>query len=351
MNVAEIPNLELEEIISFNEIYDSMHRCKRGVTWKSSVASFVLNDIESCLKLSDQLKNGTYKARKTSKFTLYTPKRRDVVSIAFRDRVYQRSLNDNSIYPTLTNTFIAENFACQKGKGTDRARNQLIYDLRSYYRKHGNKGYVLQCDIHGYYPNMRHDVAKEVFRKLLPDDIYWHVERIIDDQYDREIGFNPGSQMIQIAGISVLNPIDHYAKEDLRLKWYQRYMDDFIAIHNSKEYLEECLQKIKERIEEMGFEFNPKKTRVFELSEGIEYLGFRFRLTDTGKVLMFIDPDNVKREKRKLVRMVAKVKRGEMDKHRVDEHFSCWLNSHASKGTSYKLVQNMKKFYYDLWRK
>ena len=111
------------------------------------------------------------------------------------------------------------------------------------------------------------------------------------------------------------------------------------------------MQKIKERIEEMGFEFNPNKTRVFELSEGIEYLGFRFRLTDTGKVLMFIDPDNVKREKRKLVRMVAKVKRGEMDKHRVDEHFSCWLNSHASKGTSYKLVQNMKKFYYDLWRK
>ena len=55
-------------------------------------------------------------------------------------------------------SFIYDNYACQKGKGTDFARNRLKELLRRYYRKHGNTGYVYQFDIKGYYPNMSHEV-------------------------------------------------------------------------------------------------------------------------------------------------------------------------------------------------
>ena len=101
-----------EEIIGFEALYQSMQQCKKGVMWKGSVAHYVLNGLEETYKLSQQLKDGTYKPRKPSKFTVYSPKQRDIVSISFKDRVYQRSLNDNGIYDGMTRSFIEDNQAC-----------------------------------------------------------------------------------------------------------------------------------------------------------------------------------------------------------------------------------------------
>ena len=91
----------IESIIGFDALYDSMYRCKNNVLWKTSVSHYYLNGIEETLKLEKQLKEGTYKPRPPKKFTLTSPKRREAVSISFRDRVFQRSLNDNVIYPII----------------------------------------------------------------------------------------------------------------------------------------------------------------------------------------------------------------------------------------------------------
>lgn len=182
--------------------------------------------------------------------------------------IYQRSLNDNAIYPQMTKGFINTNVACQKGKGTDLAREILKEYLRAMYRKCGKNFNVLQCDIHGYYPNMQHETARQTFRKGLEPHIYQRANRVLTNQYAGEVGYNPGSQMIQIAGISVLSPIDHFIKERLRIKYYIRYMDDFILLHESAQYLEYCKQEIDKHLHVMGFEFNPKKTHVYSVEKG-----------------------------------------------------------------------------------
>lgn len=171
MNEDINENIE-ENIIGFDALYRSMEKCRKGVIWKDSVAHYYLNAIEETLKLEKQLKTGTYKERKPVQFTIMAPKKREIVSIAFRDRVYQRSLNDNAIYPQMTKGFINTNVACQKGKGTDIAREILKEYLRAMYRKCGKNFSVLQCDIHGYYPNMQHETARQTFRKGLEPHIY-----------------------------------------------------------------------------------------------------------------------------------------------------------------------------------
>ena len=140
----------ITDAISFERLYESMLKCKKGVMWKDSVASYRLNAIERTDSLNRDLIQGTYKAKQPVRFKITSPKPREIASIAFRDRVYQRSLNDNIVYPIMSNSFIYDNFACQKGKGTDSARNRLKLFLRKYYRKHGNIGYVAQFDIKGY---------------------------------------------------------------------------------------------------------------------------------------------------------------------------------------------------------
>ena len=338
----------LENVISFEALYDSMHKCKKGVLWKDSVASFYMNGIERTMKLSDELHSGTYKARKPVRFTITSPKPREIASITFRDRVYQRSLNDNAVYPTMSKSFIYDNFACQKGKGTDAARNRLKEFLHRYYRKHGHDGYVAQFDIHGYYPNMSHAVTEDLFQEKLPTEVFSMVKTILNEQYEGDTGYNPGSQLIQIAGISVLDRFDHFVKEQLHAKLYIRYMDDFLIISDDKEYLETCKELMEAQLASIGFELNQKKTRIYPLKDGIDFLGFKFSLTNTGKVLMMIRPENVKRERKKLRRLVAKSKRGEIPLEKVDESYATWRN-HASKGNSHNLLQRMDAYYNSLW--
>ena len=217
-----------ESVIGFDALYESMWKCLKGVLWKDSVASFYLRAGENVSKLAEELATNKYMAKPPKHFMVTSPKPREIASIAFRDRVYQRSLNDNVVYPTMTKSFIYDNFACQKGKGTDAARNRLKKFLQKHYRKYGKNCYICQFDIHGYYPNMDHELAEQMFQRKLDPWSYSQVLKILNTQYEGKKGYNPGSQLVQIAGISMLDGMDHYIKEKLHVKFYIRYMDDFL---------------------------------------------------------------------------------------------------------------------------
>lgn len=337
-----------EEIIGYEALWQSMMKCKRGVMWKDSVANFNLNGVKEVGKLSDDLMEGRYKERPHKYFTVTSPKRREIMSISFRDRVYQRSLNDVAIYPIMCRSMIYDNGACQQGKGTDFARDRFKCHLQRFYRKHGREGYVLKLDIRGYYPNMRHDAVKAKFQKHLDANVYERAAAILDS-FPGDVGFNPGSQIIQIAGISVLDELDHFIKERLRIKYYVRYMDDMLLIGETKEELAEIKDQISAKLAEIGFELHPKKSKIISLKKEIMFLGFKFRLTDTGKVVLILDPNRVKAERKKLFRMARLVAEGKLSKDKVDQCYQSWRNN-ASKGNSWHLLQNMDQYYRDLWR-
>ena len=154
--------------------------------------------------------------------------------------------------------------------------------------------------------------------------------------------------MIQIAGITFLSEYDHMMREQAEAEDYGRYMDDSTLFHPSKEYLEN-LKLINEKyLASRGMEYNSKKTKVFSIKEGFTFLGFKYRLTDTGKVIMTVSSEKVKERRRKLRKLVRKAKRGEITKAKVDDCYQAW-RSHASKGNSFHLIRRMDKFYKSLW--
>ena len=338
-----------ESVIGFDALYHSMMECRKGVLWKDSTAAFYHRGIERCVVLSRQLHDGTYQAMPPKHFTITSPKKRDIASISFRDRVYQRSLNDNVVYPIMVRSFIYDNYACQQGKGPDKARERMKEFLHSFYRKHRCEGYVLQIDVKGYYPNMSHSVAEKVFEDALPPSIFVRVKTILREQYQGKSGYNPGSQLVQIAGISVLNGLDHFIKEKLHVHWYIRYMDDLTLIHPSRQYLKYCYEEIEKYFRELEFRSNEKKTRIFPITEPISFLGFNFKLTPTGKVIMLIKSEKVKAERRKLRKQVNKSIKGLIPKECVDASYSTWRN-HASKGNTQSVLKKMDRYYEYLWR-
>ena len=340
---------ELNGVVGFLALWESARKCRRGVIWKDSVASYMLNLPERTLAMSRKLQDGTFKCGKTREFDITRPKRRTIVSVGFADRVFQRSLNDNSIYPRMVHGFIKDNCACQEDKGTDYARERLKEFMRRHYRRHGPNGWVCQIDVAGYYPNMRHEVAEDAFSRKLPPEIMAMATAVMRNQYPGEVGYNPGSQMIQIAGISVLDPLDHMAKDLMGIRNYIRYMDDAVAILPTSEEAERAMAAFGDTLHTLGFELNPKKSRVYPLRDGIEFLGFDFHLTDTGKALMFVKPSNVKDMRRRIRRMARLAQTGKMYRSEVDGSYQGWRD-HASKGDSFGLIRRSDAWYKGLWK-
>ena len=334
----------IEELFSVDNIWDSMLKRRKNVSWKPSVKQFVLNANAECSRMSKKVLEGTWKNGKPHEIDILYPKKRKGLAIRFPDRVYQGILNDDILYPEMTRHFIYANMACQKGKGPDKARELLKKYIRNHYHNHGTDGYVLQIDITGYYPNMRHDKVKECFSRYIPPQLMGLISDVLDQQYIGEVGYNPGSQMVQIAGISLLNPTDHMIKERLDIKHYIRYMDDFILIHESKEYLEHCLCEIKSMLADLGLSVSQKKTHITPLSKGFMFLGFRWNISETGKIYLNINPKTVKHERKKLYRLISKAKR-----EKVEECYQSW-KAHAEHGNSYLLLKRLDKYCKELWR-
>ncbi len=342
--------LSYEEVISYDRLYESMMKCKHNVLWKDSVANFVLHSVRNISSLSDDLQNGTYAQREPYLFKITSPKQREILSVPFRDRVYQRSLNDNILYPIMTRDFILDNCACQFGKGNQFARQRLVTQLRRMVSKYGTDLYVLQIDIHGFYKNLSHDYVDGLFGQKLDAETYEHVHKIMMSQYKGDTGYNPGSQMIQIAGIAALNELDHFIKERLHVKCYVHYMDDLILVMQAKEHAERCKSAISEKLAKIGLEFNRKKTHIYPVSKGIDFLGFKFMVTENGKIIQNPLPKKIKNAKRKYKKMVQKsLPAGNVTVGNIEESYQDF-RAGITEGNSYYSAQRMDKYYLDLWK-
>ena len=341
------PTTPIESIIGYDALLDSLKKCKKGVSWKSTTGYYIHNWNTELLRMEKELKDGSYTKHKPKYFTITEPKHREIMSIHFRDRIYIRSLNDNAIYPQITKSLIPDNFACQKGKGTEKARERLKEFLQKYYRHNKTDGYYLQCDIKGYYPNMSHRYAAEVLKRYL-DETAARLAQAEIDYHPGNVGFNPGEQTIQNIGIAALDKLDHYIKERLKIKYYVRYMDDFVLIHEDREYLEKCKNEIMTQLQSAEMALNPNKTYIKKINVGIQYLGYEYRVTTTGKVVALVEPKKIKRAKLKIKRMKNLVDKGKRSKHDVDVYFKCWKAS-LKFGNTEQLIRKLNDWYGKLW--
>lgn len=333
----------VDDAITFKELYKGLKLSCRNVRWKDSVTGYEANSLKNTYLLRQSLLDGTYKISGYQRFRVHEPKEREIVATRLKDRQFQRSLCDNVLYPQITRSFIRDNCACLRGRGVDDALDRLTVHLQRFYRRHGAKGWALKCDIRHYFAETPHDVAKAAIRKRLTDQrAAFYTDQIIDS-FDGDTGIGLGSQVSQLTELAVLDDLDHYIKERLRIKHYLRYMDDFILIHEDRAVLENALKVITEKLAALGLTLN-KKTQIHPLKQGIIWLKWRFILTDTGKVVRRIGRKSVTRERRKLKKMAALVKVGRIPTEALTESFVTW-KAHAQRGNCRKIVADMQSLH------
>lgn len=260
-------------------------------------------------------------------FEIFEPKKRKIQAIHFEDRILQHCLCDFYLVPLLERHLIYDNAATRIDKGTDFARNRVKNFMNLFYlRNCSNDGYVLKYDIHHYFPSISHGVLKGKIAKIVRDkDILSYLFFLIDSYHEEEKdrGLPIGNQTSQCFGLLYLNDVDRIIKERYRMKYYSRYMDDGIIIHEDKRVLTSLLSSISEKLEKDRLILNPK-TRIYTLEEGFEYLGFHYSMKENGKILQVIP----KKKKERILRYVKKrIKEdGQYDVSFYESYLSCGNN-------------------------
>ena len=128
---------DYEKIYNFENLYRAYRKARQGKRWKGAAAKFEVNLLEALNLLRYQLQTKKYTLSPYNTFEVYEPKRRVVMSNAYKDKVVQHSLCDNVLEPILTRSFITDNYASQVGKGTHYGLDRLQEFLRRFYRKNG----------------------------------------------------------------------------------------------------------------------------------------------------------------------------------------------------------------------
>lgn len=335
-----------DEAIEFDNLCKALKKCCRNVRWKDSVVGYEANGLKNTLKLQEDLQTGKYKISPYQQFTIYEPKVRTIIATRLRDRQVQKALCDKGLYDDMTEHLIHDNGACQTGKGTDYTFNRLTALLRRYNLKHGVEGWVLKCDIKKFFPSTPHSVAKEAVCKRIKDERACKMVCDVIDSFDGEVGIGLGSQISQLVELCVLDDLDHYIKEQLGIKYYIRYMDDFVLIHPNKYFLQDCRDIIERRLGAKQLNLN-KKTTLYPLSQGVKLMNWRFVILPSGKIARFMAGKKQGKQRRKMAKLMAKEKAGLIEQGTTYNSFIAW-RANAKRGETFYQRQRMETYYYEL---
>lgn len=330
--------ISYDDIVSINKIKDVYDGIYKNTCHKAKLVRFELTKTSNIVKIYNTLKNKHYNHLKYNIFIIQEPKYRIIMSELMYDKIVNHLISKYVLIPTLSRKLIEQNVATRTGKGSKEGIRYMKKYINSIKENYDNV-YILKCDISKYFYNIDHEILinklshenfdKDILRVLIniissTDNDY--INDLIDSSISREVshledmniydleakkkqlyslpryrkgkGLPIGNETSQLLAIYYLNELDHYIKEQLHIKYYVRYMDDFILIHHDKEYLKKCLNLINKKLSCLKLSLN-KKTQIYNLKSGVNFLGYKFILKNK-KLVILLNNQTRKKIKRKL---------------------------------------------------
>lgn len=326
-----------------------MKDCSKGQEWKKSVIDFNMNYPDNLLLLEKEISDGTYRSKPDNVTYIHERgKTRKINSQHIRDRIVHKIINQDILIPIFHRRFIKQNYASQKGKGVDFALKSFKCHLNRAYRKWGKEFYVLSIDMEKYFENISHEYILSILKKEIHDDGILNLCCETMRTYGGNKGLGLGSEINQTYALLCLDEYDHIIKEKFRIKEYGRYMDDIYIIHSDSKYLKDILDFSNDYFENIGMKANRKKTNIFPVKNGLNYLGFRWKLSGSGHVFQIVKSQTVTRGKKKLRKLRRKLNSGKIKICEIQNCYSS-MRGNIARGNCASAVKGLDRYYNNLF--
>ena len=285
--------------ITFTELVQAYFDCRKSKRNSASALAFEMNQERNLSHLFDDLMAGTYQPGTSICFVITHPKPREVWAADFRDRIVHHLLY-NRISPSFYARFVVDSCACIPGRGTLYAAERLEAKIRSATENWSKPAFYLKCDLANFFVSIDkrvlwHQLASKIANpwwRWLASTILFHDPRKNFDlrgspgtlqlvpphkrltSQDTDHGLPIGNLSSQFFANVYLDSLDQFVKHQLRCKHYIRYVDDFILIHDSADWLNQAKAKIEEFLRtQLHTQLNPTKTILQPVDRGVDFVG------------------------------------------------------------------------------
>jgi len=257
------------QIASQEALYRAYTMARKGKRRHHACHKFERQIGAQITSLERELLDGTYRPHEPNRFYVYEPKRRLIEAPAFRDLVVQHALYA-VVMPIFERRFINTNFACRIGYGTHAAADYV----QAVMSRAAPTDWVLKIDCRKYFYSIDHGVLhNQVERVIKCPQTLALLDSFIDCRGE-PVGVPIGNLMSQVFGLVYLNDIDQFARRQLGLRTYSRYVDDMVMLVQSQAHGEDMLERITGRLKDaLGLDVS--KHCLQPIRRGVNCYGFR----------------------------------------------------------------------------
>lgn len=291
----------LEEL--FAAYYDARKNKRNTI----NALKFELHYERNLFELYQELIERSYDISRSICFINFDPVQREIFAADFRDRIIHHLLF-NWINPLFDRTFIVDSYSCRKNKGTHYGIKRIRRFISQCSSNYTKDCFIMKLDIEGYFMKMDRDILfdkiikpinqkkaiikdYELVKYLLTKIIYndptkncivrgkekdWNGLPASKSLFcsEENKGLPIGNLTSQLFGNIYLNEFDHFVKNKLGIKYYGRYVDDMVMIHEDRNYLLECRGKINRYLKSnLELNLHPRKFYLQHYKKGVQFLG------------------------------------------------------------------------------
>ncbi len=138
--------LTFDEVFTYENIYRAHMRGRMAKRDKIPLVKFEASMLGNLYEIYRRLSGGTFKLSGYNHFTVHEPKKREIQTLHYADRVMQHVLCDEVFAPYFTKRAIIDNCVCQIGKGSHFALRRFEDKLHNFIRAYGKNRDILKCD-------------------------------------------------------------------------------------------------------------------------------------------------------------------------------------------------------------
>jgi len=298
-------------MFDFASVYQAYKACRRGKRSSHNTQRYEVNLLDHLVSTSEALQSRRWSPTRSVSFVCTRPKAREIHAADFADRVVHHLLVPRleALYEPL---FVHDSYSNRKGKGTHAAVDQLQSFMRKVSCNGKRRAHYLQLDVRNFFNRVDRRIllglllvrlTKSLQQQKISQREYGEmgwlctvmlqqnaakgaIQRGFPASFDAVPSYKKLANAPDGCGIAIgnltsqffanvyLNELDQWIKHDLKSRFYIRYVDDFVLLHESEAQLMLWRKQIQIYLQDrLGLALKAINAPV-PISSGCDFLGY-----------------------------------------------------------------------------